>query len=347
MGTGKNFHLYKNAILASMPKKHNFQSNHFLVIQLTPLGDACTLIPECLKLLSQKFSLSIICRSSLVELWRKFLPDSTLIGIDDSTWIQNFPDDFTGTHEASFATSMKPFAAMISAQSRSNRRYGMIEENRYYKGSRFCYHKVYSAGKNEHVSSRFQGLFELHLNRTIPWDQPVQYPFEPTEDQGYVLLHPGGKWNPRRWPVESFGKLANILVKAGKRVRILIHSSEEDLLSAFQSCFTTDGISLAKTESIEDLINEVQYCRSFVGNDSGPAHMANLFEKSTFVLWGPGNYDRIRPIGDRVHIFIKPIECRPCRQYVQQEQCERGENICLKKISVEEVADAVIADLSL
>ena len=66
-------------------------------------------------------------------------------------------------------------------------------------------------------------------------------------------------------------------------------------------------------------------------------HLANLYGKRTIILWGPGSYERIHPIGGNNRILIREIDCRPCRQYITEDHCERGTNECLQRITVEDV----------
>ena len=154
-------------------------------------------------------------------------------------------------------------------------------------------------------------------------------------DNGEIAIHPYGKWLPRRWPY--FREFIERLLKAGYRCAILGTNSEHASGKVAAGIEKTAGCRIVSLHSVKDLMQEIERCRVFAGNDSGPAHYAALIGKPTFVLWGPGNYDRIRPLGKNVHIFKKEIDCRPCRQ--RGETCGRGRNECLQKITVEEVAD--------
>ncbi|MBD3166437.1 hypothetical protein GF324_07555 [bacterium] len=127
----------------------------------------------------------------------------------------------------------------------------------------------------------------------------------------------------------------------GREVRLLVHDSETDLIEAFRPLEAIAGIALEQTETLHDLIGAVRGCELFIGNDSGPMHLANIYGKRTIILWGPGNYERIRPLGTNNTILIKPISCRPCKQYIHPDRCERGINECLLRIAVKEVTGVV------
>ncbi|HWR01700.1 MAG TPA: glycosyltransferase family 9 protein, partial [Chlorobaculum sp.] len=153
---------------------------------------------------------------------------------------------------------------------------------------------------------------------------------------------PGGKWKPRRWPFERFLEVARLAVSRWDvSCEFLINESEEDLRYFFQEHNHDEKISVRLTRNASDLLDAVSTCSILVGNDSGPVHLGNLMNKETVVVWGPGNYERIRPIGDNVIVLKHEIDCRPCRQYRHGDRCERGENVCLLSIGVEEVLSAI------
>ena len=106
-----------------------------------------------------------------------------------------------------------------------------------------------------------------------------------------------------------------------------------------------DNVELKNTVSLKELIEIISGCSVFAGADSGPAHISNLLNKRTIVFWGPGNYERVRPAGNNVKIIKKEVSCRPCRQYFRPDTCERGDNVCLKRIKPEEAAEIIKAML--
>jgi ADP-heptose:LPS heptosyltransferase len=242
-------------------------------------------------------------------------------------------------YKAVFAVSISPMAAFLSSFVHAGRRLGMIEGGHYYKGSRLLFSEVYNAPFNEHVSKRFDNLFSLQL----PGFSSQKTRFQSIEQSGtpYVLIHPGGKWRPRRWPPENYWEIMLSIAQNGYPVKIVVHHSEGDLLDFFAERSLPNQVTLCKTNKLEDLISLVKGCTLYLGNDSGPMHLANLYSKKTVILWGPGNYMRIRPIGSNNTIIMKDIACRPCRQYIHPDRCERGNNVCMQLISTEEVCRIV------
>ncbi|WP_169304751.1 glycosyltransferase family 9 protein [Chloroherpeton thalassium] len=320
----------------------------FLIVQLASLGDACTLVPTIKKLAENNLPIDIICSAGLEPLWSAFFPSAQVVGFASKKWSGAYVQSLVrkslrSSYEAVFVTSIHPYAGFVASQVRAASRYGMIEGNRFYKGARVFYDKVYRAAPNEHVSKRFNGLFSLYEPFAKQFEAAAVQSLSPQKikDRKYVLVHPGAKWPPRRWPKEFYGELLRRLANDGVFCKVLVNQAETDLYEFFKSQVQPGKIEMAHTRDLMDLMAAVAGCTVFLGNDSGPSHLANLYGKPIIVLWGPGNYERIRPLGENVSIIIKEIECRPCRQYVREKFCERGENVCLRSISVEEVHRAV------
>ena len=315
-----------------------------LVIHLDHLGDVCTLIPS-VTALSKTFNVDIVCNFGLEEVWKTFLPKARIFPLHETVWSskkirEQIPTIFHEIYEAVFVPTIAPFSCFLGSLAASDKRYGMIENGKHFKGSSIIFDNIHNAASEEHVSLRFRKLFELYPKVHLDLNQsPVSHHHSM---DSYTLIHPGGKWKPRRWPKERFVQVAQALSKKGHLCKILIHENERELLEFFTKNDRSDnGFSIIVTKSTSDLINAVQKCSLFIGNDSGPAHLANLYQKNSIILWGPGNYERIRPLGSNNTILIHDIDCRPCRQYKNPDSCQRGENLCLLNISVQNVLDVL------
>jgi len=231
--------------------------------------------------------------------------------------------------------SMSAWGGILVNQTRAPVTAGLLQERRWYvyKGHRLFYDRTVSYDPAPHsfeVTRRFF-LDLLNLDTGGPsLDRPEVAGRE-------VAVHPYGKWLPRRWP--GFAEFISRLTRAGYRCAILGTPDEHasgNLASRFENAAArAAGCRIVNLNSVAGLLVEIERSRAFIGNDSGPAHYAALIGKPTFVLWGPDDDERIRPLGRNVHIFKKEIACRPCRQ--RGETCQKGTNECLRMISVDEV----------
>ncbi|RMH69994.1 MAG: hypothetical protein D6675_10885 [Gemmatimonadetes bacterium] len=321
------------------PPQH-VPNKRLLLVQLAPLGDTCCLIPFAVQLAEQGYAVDAVCQPGLEAVWSYMLPHVRLFPIQPNRWEPHYVQTATAEmarhpYEAVFITTMTPFAAFISSYARSAHRVGLIE-NRFYKGARLIFTVVHRTNPQEHINRRFEHLLRCYLP-----EFRRHKPHSPTAGDGYVLLHPGGKWKPRRWMPDRFLAVARWLAEQNIPTKIVVHQSETDLLHFFATVQRHSNLEICQTTHLNELIDLVQKCTLFIGNDSGPAHLANLFNKITLVLWGPGNYERIHPQGENVIVLMKPVECRPCRQYLHADRCERGENVCLQQITVNDVLNTL------
>ena len=109
------------------------------------------------------------------------------------------------------------------------------------------------------------------------------------------------------------------------------------LLERYPQCIDTRAMSFGEKASI------LRRCRLLVGNDSAPIHIAMAMGVPTYSLWGPTNPKRYGdPLPSHTPLF-KEIECSPC--YSDGEFPECDDNQCLKAITVDEVWQALQAEL--
>jgi ADP-heptose:LPS heptosyltransferase len=244
-------------------------------------------------------------------------------------------------YDAVFTVTQSSTAAFLTVCARSPLRIGMTQGKQFYKGSRILFDRVYRAQLDEHMTRRIERQFALF--NAVPSNlKRFVAPSMPPAAGRFLLIHPGSKWIPKRWPVENFKALALKLRQNGIPVTVAAHTSEPDLISCFSDIADGNALRFVLTPDITSLMELTAQCSVYVGNDSGPTHMAHLFAKPLVVLWGPAPFERIVPIGDNVTIIKKDVPCRPCRQKKGATKCALGDNICLSRISVAEVYDAVL-----
>jgi heptosyltransferase-3 len=98
----------------------------------------------------------------------------------------------------------------------------------------------------------------------------------------YAVIHPVAALPDKTWPAERFLEIADYLKRSFELNPVFIGGPGEDL-SAFGRWQTVPGAPL---EEIKSLIAGASL---FVGNDSGPAHMAAAFGIPVVVIFGPSD----------------------------------------------------------
>lgn len=313
------------------------------VIQLAGMGDAALLAPFVRALGKRSEKVTMICPAGLKSFWKYFFPGMEIIAVSEKYSLdQAPPEELLNLKRRNIARaycfSVPRNAVYAASLIRKANKYAYWDNDRSFSRGKFIFDAVYEQRKGEHIHDRFLNTIRLGES-----DFDVDFsPFANSPGDGRIALHPGAKWKPRRWMPERWLELAKRLVEQGKKVELLVGSFEEDLFEYFSKEADSGGFKVYNPASLEDFFDRIKTCSLFVGNDSGPAHVANLFGRNTLVLWGPGEYERIRPLGERVHIIKKHVDCRPCRQYIYPDRCERGENVCLRRISTDEVFAAAM-----
>ncbi len=113
-----------------------------------------------------------------------------------------------------------------------------------------------------------------------------------------VVLHPGAGRPGKVWP--GFAPLARRL--AGQGLPVVLVTGPADAVAAAR--LVADGTvaetMIARDLPLRRLAALLEAARVFVGNDSGPSHLAAALGCPTLVLFGPTNPAVWAPLGDRV-----------------------------------------------
>ena len=134
----------------------------------------------------------------------------------------------------------------------------------------------------EHMAA---AMFYLGVERT--WIPRARVPAPPGRSRhapegGYAVIHPLAATPEKTWPAASFVEAANFLQSSLYLEPVFIGGPGEDL-APFHKWRTVSGASLAE---VAQLMRDASL---FVGNDSGPAHVAAAFGLPLVVLFGPSD----------------------------------------------------------
>jgi heptosyltransferase III len=126
-------------------------------------------------------------------------------------------------------------------------------------------------------------------------------------EENIVTIHPGSGGEKKRWPVEKFARVAMRLQAKSVPVRFVIGEVELDRWPADQIAQLRDVAPLVTPSTLVDLHDALRTSRVFLGNDSGPAHLAAAVGTKTFTLFGPeGSSVMWKPLGPAVHLIEAP-----------------------------------------
>lgn len=117
-----------------------------------------------------------------------------------------------------------------------------------------------------------------------------------------LALHPGATDPRRRWPVERFADIATRFLRTGGGVIVVGGPDDRELAGeivdrASDAAGATDGIAVAAGElSLSQLVGVLATADVFVGNDSGPRHVAQAVGTPTASVYWFGNLINAGPL---------------------------------------------------
>lgn len=121
----------------------------------------------------------------------------------------------------------------------------------------------------------------------------------------YIVLVPGGSAHrpEKRW--SHFENLARGLITAGHKCVLLGGGAEAEILH--QIAALTGAVNFCNQTTLNQLVDVCASAKAFVGNDTGPTHIAAACGVPGVVLFGAAsNPDLCAPRGRGVRILHKP-----------------------------------------
>ncbi len=151
--------------------------------------------------------------------------------------------------------------------------------------------------------------------------------------QPWVMIHPAARYWFKAWPAERFAALSDAFYEKGFHAVLVGSQHERALEREILEVAQRPLVSLMGKTSLGELAALMKHCRIFIGNDGGPMHMAATVGCPVVALFGPSDPAVWGPRGQRVKTLYKGLDCRECFY----PGCSRGEQSCMKLITVQEV----------
>ena len=152
-------------------------------------------------------------------------------------------------------------------------------------------------------------------------------------EQPYAVLHAGAAYFTKRWPIRHFARLAHAIRERHALEPVFVVGPDDAAYERDLSGFEIRrGLPLAELKSL------LRGARLFVGNDSGPAHVAAAFGVPCVVIFGSSDSSSWRPWRTAHRVAETAWDCKPCpgdRCYAFEEPR------CILSVEVAPVARAV------
>ncbi len=167
------------------------------------------------------------------------------------------------------------------------------------------------------------------LARALELELPErhQLEFPAPREHGYVLVHSGARLPVRVWPLPRYRRLVERIRGAGYDVCVVCDSDQ-------RSWWLSVGEDeVATPQSVGELFKLIDKARLFIGNDSGPGHLAAFCGVPTLTIFGPQLPEWFAPLHPAAEwIEGKPCPFKPCFDY-----CRFPMPYCMDRISEDEV----------
>lgn len=157
-------------------------------------------------------------------------------------------------------------------------------------------------------------------------------------ERPWMVAQVGSGYPSKRWSIGNFAELFKAwLDETGGTVFLVGQRGEEELGQMILRREKRVMDLIGKT-SLGELCALIESADVFVGNDSGPAHIAAALEKRTVVLFSGTNTHAVwEPRGSFVSVLFREVSCSPCHEKI----CPLPRHVCMEGVSVEKVLHCV------
>ena len=306
-----------------------------LILELWGLGDLIIATPF-LQAASERYQVTLVAKPYAQDLQPRFWPQVRVLPFV-APWTA-----FTGKYrlwrwpwrgalrlganlvrerfDVGLSARWDPRDHLLLMLSRSRRRLGFPR-----LGSKFFLNQPLAKPDPREHRYEYWRVIAHALDMALPPRDAIAPAANPTA--GTVLIHSGAGQRVRVWPLERYRRLAQRLREKNHRVTLACDMDQRSWwLEAGES-------QIATPETVTELMALMDRAGVFIGNDSGPGHLAAFCGVPTFTLFGPQLPEWFAPLHPAA-IWLEGKACpyRPCSDYCRFERPR-----CLWNLPEEEV----------
>jgi len=306
-----------------------------LIIELWGLGDLVIATPF-LRAASEKFSITLLAKPYAQDLQTRLWPDVEVIP---------FVAPWTA-FQGKYRLWNWPLRKMLHLRNQiAARRFDVGLSARWDPRDHFMLRALHVRKRLGFPRTRSQMFLTQPLTKPAPREHRYEYwrvlgraldlslPDRPDivmprlQSGNAIFIHTGAGQPIRVWPLERYQRLVARL--RAKNYQVIV-ACDPDQLAWWQSVGETASVSPRSVNELSGLIDQAGV---FIGNDSGPGHLAAFCGVPTFTLFGPQLPEWFAPLHPAgVVLEGKACPYRPCSDY-----CRFPTPRCLWNITEEEV----------
>lgn len=159
-------------------------------------------------------------------------------------------------------------------------------------------------------------------------------------NQEIIAVAPGSKWFTKKWPLEYFNEVIDLLVENGKKV-IVIGGKDELYLNVN---IQQGVLDLRGKTTLLELAEVLKRVKVVLTNDSSPIHIASAFKQTSILaIFGP----TVKEFGffpwskNSEVLEIENLSCRPCAIH-GGDKCPKGHFKCMLDIKPKQVYEKIL-----
>ena len=324
------------------------------------LGDNVLILPAVVRLqqLAPHSEITILVKAAFSEFWKlagfkvielpKFQGISGLIArYQFAKKIKTYNFDWAIIMPNSFDSAVIPFLATIK------KRIGWATDARRFLLNHIIKHPNFSPQKQQPFDQLFliEKLFDIQnfseelpqvkLNISNELIQAAKEKFLIENEKIYIAINPGATYGTAKcWEKDYYVELIlkaqrsldlNVLIIGGNGDFEVCNAIMQDLLLLDPQAATWCKNMAGKT-SITELATFLKMSQVLITNDTGAMHMAAVVETPIIAIFGPTNWNRTAPLGDKNVLLRGQHDC--------VKKCKRvclGDHRCMKTVTVDVV----------
>ena len=198
-------------------------------------------------------------------------------------------------------------------------------------------------GPPEHHSLRFLRIARECGAETSKIEVPKPNQTSNINHQTLIGLCPGAEYGPaKRWLPERFAEAAAKITEQSSAQWILLGTKNDAAIGEQIAAAIGDHcVNRIGQTTLDQLIDELRQCRLLLTNDTGTMHLAALLGVPVVAVFGSTEPRLTGPLGNGHTVLRHHVECSPC--FLRECPIDFR---CMKAVSADEVADAVLSMLA-
>lgn len=143
-----------------------------------------------------------------------------------------------------------------------------------------------------------------------------------------IVIHTGAAQPVRVWSLENYASLLEHIENRQIEISLICDANQT-------SFWEQQGRNPSVPQTVSELVQELSEGDAFIGNDSGPGHLAAALNIPTFTIFGPQLTEWFRP----AHPLGMVVEGKECPHKPCFDNCHYDTPHCMTGVTLDEVRD--------